>query len=177
MEMFLRKDVFMNINLIRYSILSFTFLLLVSFASGKELKSDELNYSIAVPDGWTVTFQNAAGCSIASADGKQTMTLLIRNSDSATLDSTTTAEIEQSLIKAGAKKVSSKNFTIGGVPAYELVYSIGKSPFASTTVTHLMIANSKLYNLSGMHIGGNVLQDAELCKGLASFHFLQPPKP
>jgi len=163
-------------NFIRHLIFSLAFILLMSLASAKELKSDELNYAISVPDGWTVTFQNAVGFSIASPDGKQTMTLLIRNAGSATLDSTSIAEIEQGLLKAGSKKVSSKNFTIGGLPAYELVCSVGKTPFASTYVTHLTVANSKLYNLSAMHLGGNVLQDTELCKGLASFHFLQSPK-
>ena len=105
------------------------------------------------------------------------MTLLVRNSNYPTLDSNSIAAIEKDLFKAGSKKVSSRNFTIDGVPAYETIHIIGKPPFASTFVTHLTIANNKLYNLQATHIGGDVTRDAEIQEGLVSFHFLQRPKP
>lgn len=167
----------MKANPMKYSIIGLTFIFLVSLVSASELKSDEHNYVISVPDGWTVTFQNAAGFSIASPDSKKTMTLLIRKVSYTTLDSDSIAAIEQMLVQAGSQKVSSRNFTIDGVPAYEIVLSIGKAPFASSFVNHLIIADGKLYSLQGMHMGGDFTQDSDISGGLASFHFLQPPKP
>jgi predicted Zn-dependent protease len=167
----------MKMNFMKRLIFGLTFILLASVASAKELKSDELNYSITIPDGWTVTFQNSAGFSIASQDAKKTVTLIIRSVNIATLDSNSIAVFEQDMLKAGSPKVSSKNFTIDGVPAYETIHSIGKTPFESSLVIHQIIANHKLYNLQAMHGGGDVTQDSDIQGGLASFHFLQPPKP
>ena len=167
----------MKTNPIRYAIISLTFILLASLAKASDLKSDELNYVTIVPDGWTVTFQNEAGFSIASPDRKKTMTLLIRKVSYTTLDSDSIAAIEQDFLQAGSQKVSSRNFTIDGVPAYEIILSIGKAPFASSFVNHLIIADGKLYSLQGMHMGGDVTKDSDMQAGLASFHFLQPPKP
>jgi hypothetical protein len=146
----------MKTNPIKYAIISLTFILLASLAKASDLKSDELNYVTTVPDGWTVTFQNEAGFSIASPDKKKTVTLLVRKADFKTLDSDSIAAIEQGFVQAGSQKVSSKNFTIDGVPAYEIILSIGKAPFATTFVNHLIIADGKLYSLQGMHMGGDV---------------------
>ncbi len=148
----------------------------MSLASAKELKSDELNYVISVPDGWTVTFQNSVGFSVASPDGKRTTTLLIRNANFEKLDSNSVATIEQDFLKAGSEKVSSKNFAIDGIPAHEIVYRVGKAPFASWFVDYIIIANNKLYFLGAGYAGGDVTQDSEIQGGLASFHFLQQPK-
>jgi hypothetical protein len=170
----------MKINSIKRSFFSLTFIVLglvASVAYAKELKSDELNYTIIVPDGWTITFQTSAGFSIASQDRKKTMTLLIREANFATLDSNSVAAIEQDFIKAGCTKVSSKSFSIDGIPAYEIVQSIGKVPFTSSYVDHVIIANKKLYNLEALHIGGDATQDSDVQEVLANFHFLQPPKP
>jgi hypothetical protein len=167
----------MKTSSIRYWIVSLTFIFLASLAKASDLKSDELNYVATVPDGWAVTFQNEAGFSIASPDKKKTMTLLIRKANYTTLDSDSIAGIEQDFFQAGSQKVSSRTFTIDGVRAYEIILSIGKAPFASSFVNHLIIADGKLYSLQGMHMGGDVSQDSDIQGGLASFHFLQPPKP
>lgn len=105
------------------------------------------------------------------------MTLLVRKADFATLNSNSIAAIEQDFLQAGSQKVSSRTFAIDGVPAYEIILSIGKAPFASSFVNHVIIADGKLYSLQGMHMGGDVTRDSDIQGGLASFHFLQPPKP
>jgi hypothetical protein len=105
------------------------------------------------------------------------MTLLIRKASYTTLDSDSIAAIEQGFVQAGSQKVSSKNFTIDGVPAYEVILRIGKAPFATTLVNHLILADGKFYSLQGMYTGGDVTQDSDMQAGLGSFHFLQPPKP
>jgi len=170
------KASFNKANFMKHALFGLAFTFLVSLASAKELKSDQLNYVFTMPDGWTVTFENAAGFSVASPDGMKTMTLVVRNSDYATLDTNSIAAIEKGLLKAGAKKISSRNFEVDGVPAYEIILSVGKTPFASSFVTHLTIANNKLYNLQAVHVGGNVTRDSEIIGALASFHFLQRPK-
>jgi hypothetical protein len=167
----------MKTNSFKCWIICFTFILLASLAKAGDLKSDELNYVTTIPDSWTVTFQNSAGFSIASPDKKKTMTLLVRKADFATLDSNSIAAIEQGFLQAGSQKVSSKTFAVDGVPAYEIIVSIGKAPFATSFVNHVIIADGKLYSLQGMHMGGDVTQDSDIQGGLASFHFLQPPKP
>jgi len=167
----------MKTNPVRYTIISLMFILLASLASASDLKSDEHNYAVTVPDGWTVTFQNAAGFSIASPDSKKTMTLLIRKVSYTKLDSGSIAAIEQGLVQAGSQTVSSTNFTVDRVPAYETTHSIGKAPFASSFVNLLIVADGKLYSLQGMHMGGDVTHDSDIQVGFASFHFLQPPKP
>jgi hypothetical protein len=168
----------MKMNFIKRLIFGLAFILLASVASAKELKSDELNYIFTVPDGWTVTFQNSVGFSVASPDGNKTMGLLVRNINFATLDSNSIAAIYETFpLKTGTEKISSRNFTIDGIPAYETVQRIGKVPYATTFIFRIIIANHKFYHLSAMHGGGDVTQDAEMLEGLASFHFLQPPKP
>jgi len=172
-----KYDLFVKMNFIRRSIFSLAFILLVSLASAKELKSDELNYVITVPDGWTVDFQNSAGFSIQIPPGKKTVTLLIRNVSFATLDSNSLAVFQKDMLKAGSEKVSSTNFIINGVPAYETVQRIGKAPFASLFIYRSIIANNKLYFLGASYMNGDPTQDSEIQECLASFHFLQPPKP
>jgi hypothetical protein len=127
-------------NFIKHSIFSLTFIFLASLASAKELKSDELNCGIIIPDGWTVVFQNQAGFSVASQDRKRTMTLLIRGADFSQLDSNSVAIIDRDFLKVGCTKISSRIFTIDGIPAYEIVQQIGKAPFASSYVDHIIIA-------------------------------------
>jgi predicted Zn-dependent protease len=166
----------MKMNIIRHSIFSLIFIFLVSFASAKELKSDELNYIITVPDGWTVTFQNSAGFSVQIPPGKKTVTLLIRNAGFGTLDSNSVAVFEKDLLKGGAQNVSSKNIAIDGIPAFETVYSVGKTPYATSFDDYQIIINNKLYFLGGSASYGDGTQDSEIKEVLASFHFLHPPK-
>jgi predicted Zn-dependent protease len=167
----------MKMNFIRRSIFSLAFILLASLASAKELKSDELNYVITVPDGWTVTFQNAAGFEFSSPDRKKDMSLLIRNVNFGTLDSNSVAVFEKDLLKTGAQNISSKNITIDEVPAFETVYCLGKAPYATSFDVYQTIINNKLYYLGGAASYGDGTQDSEIKGVLASFHFLQQPKP
>jgi hypothetical protein len=166
----------MKMNFIKRLIFGLAFILLAAVASAKELKSDELNYVITVPDGWTVDFQNSVGFSIQIPPGKKVVTLLIRNIGSATQDSNSIAVFEKGLLKAGSEQVSSTNFTIDGVPAYETVQRIGKAPFASLFIYHLIIADHKLYFLAASYTNGDPTQDSEIQECLASFHFLRQPK-
>lgn len=172
-----RSGFIMKTNPIKCSIVSLTFILAAPLASASELKSDEHNYAITVPNGWTVDFQNAAGFSINSPDKKKTVALLIHKVNDAVLESGAIAQFEQGLTQAGSQIVSSTNFTVDGVPAHETVYTIGKVPFASSSATLLTVADSKLYELGGMHSGGDVTRDSDVQEAFASFHFLQPPKP
>jgi predicted Zn-dependent protease len=164
-------------DFIKRLIFSLAFILLAAVASAKELKSDELNYGITVPDGWTVDFQNSAGFSIQIPSGKKVVTLLIRNVGFAMQDSNSIAVFEKDLLKAGSQQVSSTNFTIEGVSAYETVQRIGKAPYASLFIYRLIIADNKLYFLSASYMNGDPTQDSEIQQCLASFHFLQKPKP
>jgi hypothetical protein len=170
----------MNINIIRYALFNLAFIFSASSIFAVELKSDDLNYTITVPDGWTVDFQSPDGFSIPSPDRKGSITLIVVNAKSGKFDST---QFEQELLKVGCQKVSSRNFTIDGVSAYETIQRVGKLhthrevPFASLMVEHLIIANGRFYNLSYISdISGDATQASKMQERLASFHFLQPPK-
>lgn len=152
-------------------------MLLALLASAEELKSDRGNYSMVIPSGWTVTFQNSDGFSITSPEKSKTITLIIQNADFATLDSNSVASTKREFLETGSQEISSKNFLIDGVPAYEIVGRIGKIRFASSFIFQMMLANDKLYCLHVGHIGGDVLQDSEMQQAITSFHFLKPPKP
>jgi hypothetical protein len=164
-------------NSIKHLIFGLAFFLSVSSIFALELKSDDLNYIVTIPGTWTVTFQNQAGFAITSPDRNKTMTLLIGNAKSAKLDPSSIAQFEQVMIRAGAQKVSSRMFTVDGIPAYEFIQSVGKTPYATVTVIHEIVANNKFYTLQSAIIGGDASQDPEMQAGLASFHFLQQPKP
>jgi len=151
-------------------------ILFASLASAEVLKSDEYNYAITVPEGWTVDFQNSAGFTIYSPDKKKTVALLIRKGVTK-LDPASMSQFEQGMSQAGAQTVSSTNLTLDGVPAYETVQFIGKAPFASSLVILMTVADDKYYHLQGMHSGGDVTHDSDIQEAFASFHFLQPPKP
>ena len=116
-----------------------------------------------------------AGFSIASPDKMKSVTLLVSKVDSSRLDADSISEIEQGLLQGGSERLSSRHFAVDGIPAYETVHRAGKPPFASSFVSHLIIAGDRLYTLQGMHIGGDVARASDLQQALASFHFLQPP--
>lgn len=105
------------------------------------------------------------------------MTLLIGNARSGKIDSRFVAGIEQGFQRAGAQKISSRTFAIDGVPAYEIVQRIGHPPFATVTADHMIIAEGKLYTFHTSVLGGDASADPEMQDGLASFHFLHPPRP
>lgn len=151
-------------------------MLLSSLVSASELKSDELNYTVTVPDGWTVEFQNEAGFAINSPDKRKTVALLIRKGAYTRLDQASESQFEKAISKAGAQTVSSTNLTLDGVPAFETVQTIGKAPFASSFVILRTVADGKYYHLQGMNSGGDVTHDSDIKEAFASFHFLQPPK-
>jgi hypothetical protein len=163
--------------MIRYSLLILACIYSASCVFGIDLKSEDGNYAVTIPGTWTLTFQNQAGFSITSSNGSRTMTLLIAKARSGKLDSRSVAKIEQVFQRAGAQKVSSKMFAIDGVPAYEIVQRIGKPPYATVMVDHQIIAEGKLYAFHASIMGGDATADSEMQDGLASFHFLRPPKP
>jgi hypothetical protein len=167
----------MKKHIVRFSLLILTYICFSSPVFGLDLKSEDGNYAVAIPGTWTLTFQNQAGFSITSSNGSRTMTLLIAKARSGKLDSRLIAEIEQGLQRAGAQKISSKMFTIDGVPAYEIVQRIGKPPYATVMVDRQIIADGKFYGFHASVMGGDAAADSEMQDGLASFHFLHPPKP
>ncbi|MBE0545702.1 MAG: hypothetical protein IH623_30590 [Verrucomicrobia bacterium] len=167
----------MKANFIGSSLVGLAVVLSVSPVPARELRSDDLNYAITIPDGWTVVFQSGTGFSIASPDQSRTITLLVSKAGSGALDSDTLAEIQRGLLLTGSEKVSDRKFTVDGASAYETIHRFGKPPFASSFVGHLILASGKLYNLQGTHLGGDAAHAADIQAGLSSFRFLRAPKP
>ncbi len=168
----------MNTKLIRYSFFSLAFILSAFSSLALDLKSEDLNFTITIPDTWTVKSQDQTGFYIESQDGKRSVGLVIVPAPFARFDSSYIAKYEQVLKKVHhLELVSSKVFTIDGVPAYENIQRIGKAPNASVKVEHQMFADGRLYQLDLMALGGDATQDSDMQAGLASFHFLHQPKP
>lgn len=158
--------------------LAFTLEVHVSALSAIELKSGTLNYSVTVPDGWSVQFQNSSGFSIVSSDKKETVTLMVTRSYFGALDRSTAAAVERSFHRAGMTIISSTNFTLaGGVPVYQTVQSMGNPPFLSTFLDKIISTDGQIYDIGALHIGGQVTEDADVERILASFHFLNAPAP
>ena len=135
-----------NTHLIR--LLSFAFLLSVSSAFALELKSDELNYKITIPDTWTVKSQGQTGFYAKSQDGKRDVDLAVIRAPFARLDSSYIAKYEQVLKKVHhLQLLSSRVFTIDGVPAYENIQRIGEGAAASVNVERQILADGRGYNL------------------------------
>ena len=165
--------------------ISFNTLLLFSYvflstllASAEEFKSDELNYAMLIPSGWAVTFQNSAGFSVASADKREIVTLLIPNEYVTSLSSDSISSMVKGFLAAGCREVSRTNFLIGRVLAYRLAGFVGKKkPSASAFIFQMMLADHRLYCLHGCHFGGDISEDSEIQEAIASFHFLRQPEP
>jgi len=165
-------------NFIKRLIFGFTFILLASVASAKELKSDQLNYVVTVPDTWTVKSQDQTGFYVTSQDGKRSVDLAIVPAPFANFDSNYITKYEQILKKVhNLQLVSSKVFTIDGAPAYENIQRLGTVSIASVKVEHQIFADGRLYGLDTLVIGGDATQDSDLQEALNSFHFLHTPKP
>jgi hypothetical protein len=167
----------MKMNFIRRSIFILVFIPASSIFA-LELKSDDLNYIVTIPGTWTIKSQDSTGFYIKSQDGKEReMFLAIVPAPFARLDSSYIAKFEQVLKNTRSLQlVSSRVFTIDGVPAYENIQRLGKPIVVSVQVEHQIIADGKFYGLTTEVIGGDATQDSELQEGLASFHFLHPPK-
>ena len=169
----------MKSNFIRHWIIGIAFILITSITKASELKSDELNYKITVPDGWKVDFQNSAGFSIDSPESPptKTITLIIsRNVDFETINSNSIASIKNEFLKTGSREVSSTNFSVDEIPACKIVGWVGKSPFASSFIFQAMLADKKLYCLQASHFRGDISRDSDVQEAIASFHFLRSAK-
>jgi len=163
--------------ILRVSLVILAFICFASRAMALDLQSEEANYKVSIPGTWKLTFQNQAGFSVTGTNTSRSMTLLIANARSGKLDASTTAAIEKGFQRAGMEKISSRLFTIDGIPAYEVVQRIGKSPHATVMVDHQIIADNKLYAFHASIMGGDASADADMQEGLNSFHFLRPPQP
>jgi len=165
-------------NFMKYLIIGLAFILSASSVFALELKSDDLNYIVTIPGTWTVKSQDSTGFYIKSQDGKEReMFLAAGYAPFAKFDSSYIAKYEQVLKKTHhVQLISSKVFTIDGAPAYENIQRLGEGSIASIQVEHQIFADGRLYMLSTVVIGGDATQDSELQAGLASFHFLHPPK-
>ncbi len=165
----------MSTCFIRFSSFALIFSAFTAFAL--ELKSDDLNYIFTIPGTWTVKSQDHTGFYIESQDGNRNVNLVTMATPFARFDSNYIAKYEQVLKKIHhLQLVSSRLFTIDGVPAYENIQRFGEGRIVSVKVEHQIFADGRLYQLEGVVIGGDATQDSELQAGLASFHFLHPPK-
>ena len=164
-------------NFMKRLIIVLAFILSVSSVFALELKSDDLNFIITIPGTWTITSQDSTGFYIKSQDGKRAVSLVASSAPFAKFDSNYIANYEQVLQKTHhVQLVSSKIFTIDGAPAYENIQRLGEGSIASVQVEHQIFADGRLYMFSTVVFGGDATQDSEMQQGLASFHFLHPPK-
>jgi hypothetical protein len=167
----------MSAYLSRYLFVVVAFILSATSLFALELKSDELNYIIAIPGTWTVKSQDQTGFYVESEDGKRAVSLAILYPCSAKIDSSYVTRIEQVQPKRdNFQMISNRLYEIDGVAAYENVQRLGKASFASVNVELEIIAERRFYHLSLISYGGDAAQDPEMQEVLASFHFLHPPK-
>jgi hypothetical protein len=163
-------------TIIRFLSLTFTFSVVSAFAV--ELKSDSLNYTITIPDTWTIKSQDQTGFYAKSQDGNRDINLAVIRATFARLDSSYISSYEQVLKQTHhLQLVSSRVFTNDGVRVYENIQKIGEGSAASVKVECQILADGRFYNLSAVRFGGGTTQDPEIEAALTSFHFLHTPKP
>ena len=159
-------------------LLSLTLIFSAVSVFAAELKSDDLNFTITVPDTWTVKSQDQTGFYVKSQDGSRDMNLAVIRATFARLDSSYIAKYEQVLKQTRhLQLVSSRVFTNDGVQVYENIQRIGEGSAASVKVERQILADGRFYALSAVRFGGDATQDAEIQAALGSFHFLHQPKP
>lgn len=160
------------------SLLSLTLIFSTTSAFAAELKSDALNYSITVPDTWTVKSQDQTGFYVKSQDGNRDIILVVTHATTARLDSSYIAQYERVLEQARQTQLlSSRVFTSDGVRVYENIQRIGKGLTASVKIERQLLADGRFYVLSALRLSGDTNQDTEIQAALSSFHFLSAPKP
>jgi hypothetical protein len=163
-------------TIIRMLSLTLIFSAVSTFAA--ELKSDDLNFTITVPDAWTVKSQDQTGFYVKSQDGNKDMNLAVIRATFAKLDSSYIAQYEQVLKQTRhLQLVSSRIFTNDGVQVYENIQRIGEGSAASVKVERQILADGRFYSLTAVRFGGDATQDPEIQAALTSFHFLHAPKP
>ena len=163
-------------TIIRFLSLTFIFSATSTFAV--ELKSDALNFTITVPDTWTVKSQDQTGFYVKSQDGNRNMSLVAMRAPLMRLDSSYIAKYEQVLKQTRhLQLLSSRVFTNDGVQVYENIQRLGEAAAASVQIERQILADGRFYTLSAMVIGGDATQDPEIQAALTSFHFLHAPKP
>ena len=163
-------------TIIRLLSLTLIFSVVSTFAA--ELKSDDLNYTITVPGTWTVKSQDQTGFYVKSQDGNRDMNLAVIRATFARLDSSYIAKYEQVLRQTRhLQLISSRMFTIDGVPAYENIQRIGEGAAASVKIERQILPDGRFYVLSAVMLGGDATLDPEIQAALTSFHFLHAPKP
>jgi hypothetical protein len=156
---------------------NFAFIFFIVSAYAAELKSDDLNYTIAVPGTWTVKSQDQTGFYVKSQDGNRALNLVVIRATFATLDSSYISRYEQVLSQTrNLQLISSRMFTIDGVPAYENIQRLGEGKVSSVEIERQMLADGRFYSLSAVMFGGDATQDSEVQAELASFHFMHSPK-
>lgn len=163
-------------TIIRLLSLTLTFSALSAFAV--DLKSDDLNFTITVPNAWTVKSQDLTGFYVKSQDGNRDMNLAVISATFVRFDSSYIAQYEQVLKQTRhLQLVSSRIFTNDGVQVYENIQRIGGGAAASVKVERQILADGKFYSLTAAKFGGDATQDPEIQAALTSFHFLHAPKP
>ena len=159
-------------------LLSLTFIFSAASTFAVELKSDALNFTITIPDTWTVKSQDQTGFYVKSQDGNRDMNLAVIRAAFAKLDSDYITKYEQILKQTRhLQLVSSGVFTNDGVQVYENIQRIGEGSAASVKVERQILADGRFYSLTAVRFGGDATQDPEIQAALTSFHFLRTPKP
>jgi hypothetical protein len=163
------------------------FILLINFNSrGSERVFTNDNFAISVPDGWeeiknTPKQGNMQMLGLFRSPGKNTLLMLMfeanpRNPE--VIDDRYVADLEGSLQQGGqGQPMSSRFLEIGGVKAYERQGTMSVNGKTVSVLFQVMIADRKTYGMQAMRFGGNVADDGDVLKSMASFRFLTPPKP
>jgi hypothetical protein len=152
----------------------------VCAAPATEWRSAEFNCRLNLPDGWRqLKAPNEQVNLLAqSGDGTRIITLLV---SAALLRGPFNKQegiqgVKAEISAQGGSITSEREFTLGGMPACELVALVPQQGRQLAMKALYVWADGRVYALSGMGAAADSAQDPEINACLASFAFVRPPQ-
>ncbi len=152
----------------------------VVFAQEKEFPA--YNCAITPPAGWNKMedFKVPQGFGTAFANADRTGILILMVDDprrsASSMDDRFVSEFERGIVDSGGgERVSGGFIEIAGLKGYERYGRIATNGKSVSSMTRAVIAERRVFSVSGILVDGDVSKDPSLQSAVASFRFLHPP--
>lgn len=151
-------------------------------ASAQEKEFPAYNCAITPPAGWNTMedFKAPQGFATAFANADRTGILILLVDDprksAGSMDERFVSEFERGIVDSGGgDRVSGGFIEIAGVKGYERFGRIVTNGKTVSSLTRAVIADRRVFSVSGILVDGDVSKDPALQSAVASFRFLHPP--
>src|SRR5690349_14216656 len=149
---------------------------------GQELEFPRYNCAITPPEGWSrvpnPTEQPSLLVTLAKADQTALLLLVINDRQpSGPLNDRFVSDFEQGLkISGWGERTSGKFIEVRGMKAYERFGNFSANGRTASAILQGIPTDGVFYCLQGFRFDGEVSEDPDVRKVLASFRFIKPPQ-